>query len=136
LRLVSWDDLLRSADVLSIHVPLHEGTRHLINAETIGRMKPGAIIVNTARGGVIDTAALCDALSSGHLRGAGLDVFEQEPLTSDSPLRNHSRVVLTPHISWYSEESFGELKSRTMENVVNVLQGRPPRDIINTEVLL
>ena len=136
LRVVSCEELLRKADVISIHVPLQEETRHLINAETIGRMKPGSIIINTARGGVVNTAALCDALSSGHLGGAGLDVFEEEPLPGDSPLRDHSRVVLTPHVSWYSEQSFGELKSRTIENVVNVLQGRRPRDILNPEVLL
>lgn len=136
LRVVSFEELLRKADVISIHVPLQEGTRHLIDADTIGRMKPGSIIINTARGGIVDTAALCDALSSGHLAGAGLDVFEEEPLPAGSPLRDHSRVVLTPHVSWYSEQSFGELKSRTIENVVNVLQGRRPGDILNPEVLL
>jgi D-3-phosphoglycerate dehydrogenase len=96
-------------------------------------MKRGAKIVNTARGGLIDTDALVEAVTSGHLSGAALDVFEREPLAIDSPLIALPSVVLTPHISWYSEESYGELKDRTIRNVVDVLVGAVPRNIINPE---
>ncbi|MDN5686932.1 MAG: C-terminal binding protein [Brachybacterium sp.] len=129
------DEVLSTSDVLSIHVPLTEGTRHLITTSTLARMRPGSLLVNTSRGGVVDTDAVVEALRSGHLGGAGLDVFETEPLPVDSPLRECPTAVLTPHASWYSEESETELKRRVIENVVEVLAGRTPRNILNPEVL-
>lgn len=129
------DEVLAGSDVISLHVPLTEQTRHLITTGTLARMRPGAMLVNTSRGGVVDTAAVVEALRSGHLRGAGLDVFETEPLPQDSPLRDCPTAVLTPHASWYSEESETELKRRVIENVVEVLAGRTPRNILNPEVL-
>ena len=135
LEAVEFEALLARSDVLSIHVPLTAETRHLFGDDTFSRMKEGSALINTARGGIVDTAALLRALSGGRLSGAGLDVFEDEPLAEDSPLRTHDGVVLTPHVAWYSEESFKELKSRTIQNVVDVLSGRRPRDIFNPEIL-
>jgi D-3-phosphoglycerate dehydrogenase / 2-oxoglutarate reductase len=93
------------------------------------------VLVNTARGGLVDTEALAIVLSQGHLRGAGLDVFEVEPLPADHPLTGFDNVILTPHAGWYTEESFEEIKRRTIENVVDVVAGRVPRNILNPEVL-
>lgn len=129
------DEVLAGSDVISIHVPLTEQTHHLVSTGALARMRPGSMLVNTSRGGVVDTAAVVGALQSGHLRGAGLDVFETEPLPLDSPLRNCPTAVLTPHASWYSEESETELKRRVIENVVEVLAGRRPRNILNPEVM-
>ncbi|GAA1306819.1 MAG: C-terminal binding protein [Brachybacterium tyrofermentans] len=129
------DEVLAESDVISVHVPLTEQTHHLISTEALARMRPGSMLVNTSRGGVVDTAAVVEALQSGHLRGAGLDVFETEPLPQDSALRDCPTAILTPHASWYSEESETELKRRVIENVVEVLAGRRPRNILNPEVL-
>ncbi|WP_415855893.1 C-terminal binding protein [Sinomonas sp. G460-2] len=134
-EVVDFDELVRRADVLSLHVPLNAHTRHLIDADVLGAMKPGAVLVNTCRGGVVDTRALVEALRRGAIRGAGLDVFEDEPLPRDSPLLGLPNTVLTPHAAWYSEESQQELKTRTAQNVADVLAGRRPRNIVNPEVL-
>ena len=98
-RVETLDALLRQADIVTLHVPLTAETRHLINPQTIAVMKPGAILVNTARGPIVDQTALVAALKSGHLAAAGLDVFETEPLPAESPLTRLTNVVLTPHIS-------------------------------------
>jgi D-3-phosphoglycerate dehydrogenase len=132
---VAFDELISRADVLSLHVPLNRHTRHLIDADVLTRMKPGALLINTCRGGVVDTEALIGALESGSIGGAGLDVFEEEPLPADSRLLRLENVVLTPHAAWYSEESQEELKRRTAENVMDVVAGRTPRNIVNPEVL-
>ena len=135
IAVVSPDDLLGGSDVVSLHVPLGADTHHLIDGAALARMRPGAVLVNTCRGGVVDTAALVDALRTGRLAGAGLDVFESEPLPADSPLLRLSTVVLTPHAAWYSAESYRELKRRVLENVADVCAGRRPRDMVNPEVL-
>lgn len=135
ITITSLDEVLAESDVVSLHVPLNDDTRHLVDAAFLDRMKSGAVLINTCRGGVIDTAALVHELRQGRLKGAGLDVFEQEPLPLDSELLEFPNVVLTPHAAWYSEESYSELKRRTIENVVDVCQGRTPRDILNPEVL-
>jgi D-3-phosphoglycerate dehydrogenase len=132
---VGLEQLLAGSDVVSVHVPLTNATHHLIDRAAMDLMRPGSTLVNTSRGAVIDTAALADVLASGRLRGAALDVFEEEPLPRDSPLLSLSNAVLTPHVSWYSEESYGELKTRTIENVVAVCSGRMPRNVCNPEVL-
>jgi D-3-phosphoglycerate dehydrogenase len=132
---VAFDELIRRADVVSLHVPLNAHTRHLVNADVLAAMKPGAVLVNTCRGGVVDTEALIGALRSGGIRAAGLDVFEQEPLPKESPLFELPNTALTPHAAWYSEESQVELKRRTAQNAVDVLAGRKPRNIVNPEVL-
>ncbi len=98
-------------------------------------MKPTALLVNTARGPVIDEAALVDALSAGRIAGAGLDVFESEPIGPDHALAAMPNVILTPHAAWYSEDSEVEIRSKTAQNVVDVLQGRRPTYLANPKVL-
>ncbi|WP_369745461.1 C-terminal binding protein [Paenarthrobacter sp. AMU7] len=135
ITVVGFEDLIARADVISLHVPLNQYTHHLINSEVLGKVKPGAVLVNTCRGGVVDTDAVAAALKDGRLHAAGLDVFEVEPLPRTSPLLGVENAVLTPHAAWYSAESYAELKRRTVENVVEVCAGRTPRNILNSEVL-
>ncbi|WP_418605456.1 C-terminal binding protein [Georgenia sp. SUBG003] len=134
-EVVSLEDLLRRSQTLSVHVPLLPATHHLLDAARLALLPEHAVVVNTSRGGVVDTDALVDALRSGHLLGAGLDVFETEPLPADHPLTQFDRVVLTPHAGFYTEESYAELKRRTVQNVVDVVAGRRPRNILNPSVL-
>ncbi len=119
--------LLGQSDYISVHVPLTPETRHMIGRAELALVKPGAILINTARGPVLDENALADALASGRLGGAGLDVFETEPLPAASPLRKLDTVIFTDHAGWYSEESVVELKTKAARNVAAVLAGgRPP----------
>lgn len=136
VAVVGFEEVISRADVVSLHVPLNSHTHHLINADVLARMKRGAVLVNTCRGGVVDTTAVADALASGRLYGAGLDVFEEEPLALTSPLIGCENAVLTPHAAWYSEESYAELKRRTIENVLEVCAGRMPRNVMNAGVLV
>ena len=129
-RVAELSELLMQADVLSLHCPLTQQNRGMINAATLAQCKPGAILVNTARGGVVDTDALVRALESGKLRGAGLDVMETEPVPVDAPITRLDRVVLAPHTGFYSEESYYQLKRRTMQNVIDVLKGRECHNIV------
>lgn len=135
IDLVGFEELLRSAHVVSLHTPLDERTRHLVGESELNLMRPDAILVNCARGGVVDTAALVAALTEHRIAGAGLDTHEIEPLPGDHPLTALDNVLLTPHFAWYTEESYSELKRRTVANVVDVCAGRRPRDIVNPEVL-
>jgi len=121
------DDLLVRADHVSVHTPLTPETHHLIGAREIALMKPTATLVNVARGGVVDQAALAEALAAGHLRGAGVDVQEQEPPLADEPLRGLANVILTPHAAHYSQESLDELRQWAIEDVAAVFDGREPR---------
>jgi D-3-phosphoglycerate dehydrogenase / 2-oxoglutarate reductase len=105
VRIVDLEELLGKVDFLSVHVPLINATRHLINAAFLANMKPGARMVHAARGGIVDEAALCDALDSGHLAGAALDVFEKEPLEADSRLRTTPNLILTPHLGASTQEA-------------------------------
>ncbi|MCC2307466.1 C-terminal binding protein [Cellulomonas chengniuliangii] len=132
---VSLAELLERSQVVSVHVPLTETTRGMIGAAEVALLRDDAIVVNTARGGVIDSDALVEALRSGRIRGAGIDVHETEPIPADDPLTAFDNVVLTPHLAWYTEESYDELKWRTVENVVEVCADRVPRNIVNPEVL-
>lgn len=125
------DDLLAEADAVSLHVPLRPATRHLIDADRLARMKPGSFLINCARGGIVDHDALATALAEGRLAGAGLDVFEPERLPADHPLIGLRNTVLTPHVAFYSEESIAELQRRAAANVVAVLTGRAPDNIVN-----
>ena len=135
VKLVDLDTLCRESDYISLHVPLLPETRHLIGPRELALMKPGAILVNTARGPVLDTKTLVVSLNEGRLAGAALDVFEEEPPPLDSPLRNHPRLILTDHVAWYSEESQIELKITAAEEVVRVCTGGLPRSLANPEVL-
>lgn len=131
IELVSIDDLCREADAISLHVPLTEETRRLINADRFSLMKPGVILVNTARGGVVDEQALVEALRSGRIAGAGIDVFEEEPVPLDHPLLGFENVVVTDHTGWYSEESVTELQTKATQEVVRVFRGERPHSWVN-----
>jgi D-3-phosphoglycerate dehydrogenase len=135
VELVPLEALFRNSDYISLHCPLLPETRHLVNRETLSIMRPGATLINTARGPVVDTSALLQALSEGRLAGAGLDVFEEEPLPPTSPLRGHPAVVLTDHTAWYSEESQLQLQRTAAEEVVRVCTGGLPLSLANPEVL-
>ena len=128
---VDFEQLLSESDYLSIHVPLNEDTRHIIDANALGLMKAPGILINTSRGGVIDTDALIDALTEKRIAYAGLDVHESEPLQSNSPLFELDNVVLTDHCAWYTEESLIEVKTRAAENVATVLRGETPKTAVN-----
>ncbi len=139
-RVETLEETLNQAFTLSIHCPLTDETRHLINAKAIARMPEGAYLVNTARGAVVDTSAIPDAIASGRLAGAGIDVFEWEQLKEDDPLivawRNpghpaHHRVLITPHSAFYSEQSLTDLRVRTAETCRKALLGQPLRNIVN-----
>lgn len=129
------DVLLSIADVVSIHCALSPQTYHLLDEERLRKMKPGSVVVNTARGPIVDTVALARALESGHLWGAGIDVYEQEPLPRDHPLLLAPHTVLTPHAAYWSEESGEELRRRTTQAAIDILQGRRPADCLNPQVL-
>lgn len=128
---VGFDELLGLSDVISLHVPLGAETRHLIGEEQLGRIKGGAYLINTSRGGLVDSAALLRAIEEGGLAGAGLDVLETEPPESDDALVAHERVIVTPHAAWYSEESYETLKTEAAREVVRVLSGERPRSPVN-----
>lgn len=132
--LVDYATLLRQSDIVSFHTPLGEETRHLLGEEEIRMLKPTAIVINTSRGAVIDTAAVARALREGRLAGAGLDVFEGEPLAPDHPLREAPNTILTPHVAWYSEEARRALKRSVAEEVARVSRGEWPRSLVNADV--
>jgi D-3-phosphoglycerate dehydrogenase len=123
---VSFDDLLARSDFISVHAPLMPATRGLVNAASFAKMKKGALIVNTARGPLIDEPALIAALDSGHLGGAALDVVTTEPLAKDSPLIGRDNVILTPHTAFYSVEALEELQTKCASDVARVLSGEQP----------
>ena len=121
------DQVLASANILSLHVPLTPETRHMIDAAAIAQMPEGAILINCSRGGLIDEAALADALQRGHLSGAGLDVFEQEPLPPASALRSAPHLILSPHAAFYSDASVDTLQRLASEEALRGLRGEPLR---------
>ena len=129
-------EALAMADVVSLHVPLSDATRNLINAEAIARMKAGAILLNAARGGVIDEAALVASLERGHLRGAGLDVFQREPLPADDPLLTRDEIIFSPHCAALTDECLVEMGKATVRNVLAVFDGTlDPNLVVNRGVL-
>ncbi|TDD29869.1 hydroxyacid dehydrogenase, partial [Actinomadura sp. KC06] len=110
------DELLRSSDIVSVHVPLTDDTHHLLDAERLALLPDGAIVVNTARGAVIDEGALVAALRSGRLGGAGLDVFESEPVKAGNPLLELENVVVMPHVAWLTRETWDRYFAVAVEN--------------------
>jgi D-3-phosphoglycerate dehydrogenase len=128
---VALDELLRTADVVSIHAPLDTDTRGLINAERLAAMKPGAILINAARGPIVDEDALLAALQEGTIAGAGLDVFTTEPLAAESPLRGFDNVYLSPHCGAATEEAEAHLLEVVGDNLLRVLDGDPPVNVVN-----
>lgn len=131
---VELEALLRSADLLSVHCPLTEETHHLLSHDAFRLMKDGVYLVNTSRGPILDEDALADALSTGKVLGAGLDVYEQEPLPLDSPLRGFDTVTFTPHVGANSEQSVAELYRTGARVAIDVYQGRWPEGVVNPEV--
>lgn len=132
---VSLDVLARTADIITLHTPLSQETRGLMRKDIFRQMKPAAILVNTSRGGVVATDDLVEALREGWISGAGLDVFEVEPLPQDHPLRALPHVILTPHAAWYSVDSELELRRRSARTAVQALRGETPASLLNPEVL-
>jgi C-terminal binding protein len=139
-RVESIEDLFRQAFVLSLHCPLTDETRALVNADTLELLPRGAFLVNTARGGVVDTSALPAALASGRLAGAGIDVLPQEPPASDDPLlvawrdRSHpafERLIVNPHAAFYSEEGLLDMRVKGTEACRRALLGQPLRNVVN-----
>lgn len=139
-RVETLEELLPQSHIVSTHCYLNDETRHIMNKETIAQMPSGSYLVNTARGGVVDVAAVADAIQSGHLAGAGIDVLESEPPEPDNPLvlawrdpdhPAHDRVILNPHAAFYSEEGLEEMRVKGSENCRRVLLGQPPRNVVN-----
>ena len=131
---VEFDELVKISDYISIHTPLMPETHHLFNADVFKRMKGGAYLINTARGPIVDEAALAQALDRKEIAGAALDVMEKEP-PGRSPLFGRDNVIITPHTSFYSEESLVDLQTKAAEEVVRVLSGQAPRNPVNPEAL-
>jgi D-3-phosphoglycerate dehydrogenase len=132
---VDFDQLLETSDYISIHAPLTPETHHLFNAQAFKLMKPEALLINTARGPLIDGEALAHALDEGRLGGAALDVMPVEPPPADSPLLGRDNVILTPHTAFYSEESLLDLQTKAARDVAQVLSGRTPAYPVNPQVL-
>jgi D-3-phosphoglycerate dehydrogenase len=132
---VDFDRLLQTSDYISIHAPLTPNTHHLFNADAFRQMKPEALLINTARGPLVDVDALAIALDEGRLGGAALDVMPVEPPPPDSPLLGRDNVILTPHTAFYSEDSLIDLQSKAAQDVVHVLSGRKPKYPVNPQIL-
>jgi C-terminal binding protein len=139
-RVDTLDELLAQSHILSAHCPLTPRTRGLLGAREIARMPRGSFLVNTARGGVVDTAAVVEALAGGHLAGAGIDVLEQEPPPADSPVLRawrdpdhpaHDRLLLNPHTAFYCEEGCVEFRTKAAREVLRALKGEPLRNVVN-----
>ena len=139
-RIEHLDDLLAISDVVSAHCPRTDETQHLLNDETIAKMKPGSFLINTARGGVVDAHAVLRAIENDHLRGAALDVLETEPPDENDPLMiawrdpshpAHDRIIINPHAAFYSEEGLDDMRIKGSQNCRRVLDGLPPRNVVN-----
>ena len=131
----SMDDLLAASDYVTVHTPLNDETRGLIGESAFQRMKPSAYLINCARGPIVDEPALCDALQSGQIAGAGLDVMESASPPADHPLFGMGNVIVTPHVAFLSQQSVLELEVRTARATVDVLRGRMPEFLVNPSVL-
>jgi len=130
-----FEELLKKSDIVTIHVPVTDETRGMFNLDRFRLMKKSAVVVNTARGPIIKTPDLIEALKQGLIAGAGLDVYEKEPPPADFELLAMDNVILSPHIAWYSEEGGWDIRVMIMNDVKAILQGKPPRHVVNKEVL-
>ncbi|MFN2545770.1 MAG: 2-hydroxyacid dehydrogenase [Actinomycetota bacterium] len=130
VEVIELDALLAQSDVVSLHAPLTPATRHLINGEALAKMKAGSILVNTARGPLVDADALARALASGRLRAAAIDVFDPEPPSADSPLLQLDNVVLSPHMAGVAQESVMRILGAALQNCRRVADGQPPHDVV------
>ncbi|MYG03456.1 MAG: hydroxyacid dehydrogenase [Acidobacteriia bacterium] len=132
-RVAELNSLLARSDIVSLHLPLSESTRHLIGPIALAQMKPGAILVNVSRGGLVDEAALLAALDSGHVRGAGLDVTDPEPAEADNPLLHRTDVIVTPHVGSASYPGKRRILSHAIENLRMTLRQQRPKHLLNPE---
>jgi phosphoglycerate dehydrogenase-like enzyme len=124
IEFIPLDELLSRSDIVSLHCPLNEDSRHLINQDTIGKMKQGAYLINASRGPVVDSQALADALNSGYLSGAGIDVFETEPpLDTSHPLLHSKNTIVTPHVAFASAQSMEARAKIVFDNITKWLEG-------------
>jgi D-3-phosphoglycerate dehydrogenase len=135
VKMVDLEEVLAQSDYVSVHTPLLPQTRGLIGAAQLAKMKPTAYLINTSRGPVIDQDALVAALESKQIAGAGLDVFDPEPLADESPLRQMDNVILTPHTAAYSEQAIADLRAAVTATVSDAIQGYLPRHILNANVV-
>jgi D-3-phosphoglycerate dehydrogenase len=133
-EMVTWDDLLSRSDYLSLHAPLTDQTRHLFDTRAFQAVKPGVFLVNTSRGGLIDQAALWQAIQDGTVAAAGLDVFEPEPPDLSNPLFQDQRVIITPHAAFTSEESLIDLRTRVCHQILLALDDSTPENLVNPEI--
>ncbi len=136
VELVDLDTLLKNSDFVSIHVPLTSETRGMIGENELKKMKRTAYLINTSRGPIVNERALYEALKGGWIAGAALDVYEKEPPDRDNPLFKLDNVVLTPHVAWYTEEALKRLKRSVAEEAIRMLNGMPPKNLVNKDVLL
>ncbi len=130
LEFVDQETLFRTADFVTVHTPLNDETKRIINAKTLGWMKATAYLINAARGPMVDVDALVQALKSGQIAGAAIDVFDQEPPPPDHPLFALENVILTPHIGWASEEAGWEIREKIVEDILAVAAGKPARYMV------
>ncbi|WP_375137285.1 MULTISPECIES: NAD(P)-dependent oxidoreductase [Halostella] len=132
---VSFDDLIGRSDVLSLHAPLTEETEGVINADQFERLPEDAILINTARGEIVDEDDLVEALDKGTLSGAGLDVLAVEPPQSENPLLGRDDTIVTPHAAWYSDEALERVRNRGTKNAIAALRGEATEGIVNPDSL-
>jgi len=132
---VDHETLLKESDIVTVHVPLNDETRHMISTNQLKKMKKTAILINCARGGIVDEKALYKALLGKEIAGAGLDVLEQEPIRKDNPLLDLDNVIITPHMGWYSEDAVDEVQRIAAEQVLQCLQGKVPTNLVNKDVI-
>ena len=135
VEIISFEDVLKRSHFITVHTPLTPETEGMVGADELAMMMPGSIIVNCARGGIIEEEALAEALRSGHLAGAGLDVVEPAPPPDDHPLLGAPNIIITPHTAFFSQASTVELERRTAEEAIRVLNGDAPENLINPDVL-
>ncbi|QVI30257.1 hydroxyacid dehydrogenase [Mycolicibacterium neoaurum] len=124
-------ELLADSDIVSLHLPLTEATHHLLDRQALALMKPAAVLINTARGPIVDELALAEALRAGRLAAAGLDVFSVEPVEADNPLLNLDNVVLTPHVTWYTADTMRRYLELALDNCRRIRDGQPLANVVN-----
>ena len=135
VKKVDLTTLLKQSDIVTVHVPLNKETRNMISTDQLKKMKKKAILINAARGGIVDEKALCNALIKKEIAGVGLDVLEQEPIQKDNQLLYFDNVIITPHMGWYSENTVDEVQRIAAEQVLQCLEGKIPTNLINKDVL-
>ena len=135
VEMVDFDTLLRTSDVISVHAPLINSTYHMFDEKAFSKMKKTAYLVNAARGGIIDQKAMYNALKSGTILAAGLDVLEKEPPDADDPILTLDNVIILPHSAGYAEGSYERARKSSAQEVVTVLQGKKPKNWVNRKEL-